>query len=178
MYICVLLRTDKMLQLFSLRCFNIVAVDIGSPSGQEAFPPLPQAAAAPRQAAPSGLQARPFLNPLAARAPSKGKASKAPVSKVQQLGLLLQDARAYTCFCVMPNAASPAAAITAVMATTVLSCNHCRCGNHSPSCNHCCCGNHSPSCNHCRCGNYCPFLQPLLSWQPQPLLQSLLLWQP
>ena len=35
-----------------------------------------------RQAAPSGLQARPFLNPLAARAPAKGKSSRATAAKV------------------------------------------------------------------------------------------------
>ena len=40
--------------------------------GQQAFPPLPQAAPA-RQPPPSGLQARPFINPLAAKAPAKGK---------------------------------------------------------------------------------------------------------
>ncbi|KAA6428253.1 MAG: hypothetical protein FRX49_01849 [Trebouxia sp. A1-2] len=53
-----------------------------SPSGQEAFPPLPQAAPAARQPPPSGLQARPFINPLAAKAPAKGKVSKAPAAKV------------------------------------------------------------------------------------------------
>jgi len=53
-----------------------------SPSGQEAFPPLPQAAPAARQPPPSGLQARPFINPLAAKAPAKGKVSKAPTAKV------------------------------------------------------------------------------------------------
>jgi hypothetical protein len=53
-----------------------------SPSGQEAFPPLPQAAPAARQPPPSGLQARPFINPLAAKAPAKGKISKAPAAKV------------------------------------------------------------------------------------------------
>ena len=52
----------------------------GSPMGQQAFPPLPQAAPAPRQPPPSGLQARPFINPLAAKAPAKGKGNvaKAP----------------------------------------------------------------------------------------------------
>ncbi|DBA67661.1 TPA: hypothetical protein ACH3X2_001255 [Trebouxia sp. C0005] len=53
-----------------------------SPSGQEAFPPLPQAAPAARQPPPSGLQARPFINPLAAKAPAKGKVSKASAAKV------------------------------------------------------------------------------------------------
>jgi len=53
-----------------------------SPSGQEAFPPLPQAAPAARQPSSSGLQARPFINPLAAKAPAKGKVSKAPAAKV------------------------------------------------------------------------------------------------
>ena len=48
--------------------------------GQQAFPPLPQAAPAPRKPPPSGLQARPFINPLAAKALAKGKGNvaKAP----------------------------------------------------------------------------------------------------
>ncbi|DBA77810.1 hypothetical protein WJX77_007039 [Trebouxia sp. C0004] len=53
-----------------------------SPSGQEAFPPLPQAAPAARQPPKSGLQARPFIHPLAAKAPAKGKVSKAPAARV------------------------------------------------------------------------------------------------
>lgn len=58
--------------------------------GQEAFPPLPQAAPAPRPRPPSGLQARPFLNPLAAKGPAKGKdkAAKAP-SQVHALRVAL-----------------------------------------------------------------------------------------
>lgn len=58
--------------------------------GQEAFPPLPQAAPAPRPPPPAGLQARPFINPLAAKAPAKGKgnaASKAP-SQVRSLSFI------------------------------------------------------------------------------------------
>ena len=49
----------------------------GSPMGQQAFPPLPQAAPAPRQPPPSGLQARPFINPLAAKAPANSKSNVA-----------------------------------------------------------------------------------------------------
>ncbi|KAL3156593.1 hypothetical protein ABBQ38_000883 [Trebouxia sp. C0009 RCD-2024] len=58
-----------------------------SPMGQEAFPPLPQAAPAPRPRPPSGLQARPFLNPLAAKGPAKGKdkAAKAPSQAAPKL---------------------------------------------------------------------------------------------